>query len=36
MRRFDDATRKEREALIAEQYGGIFPAYEAFYIHSII
>lgn len=28
--------RKQREALVIDQYAGIFPAYEAFYIHSII
>ena len=36
MTKLDDVTRKEREVLVAEQYGGILPAYEAFYIHSII
>lgn len=28
--------RKEKEVLIARQYNGIYPVYEAFYIHSII
>lgn len=32
----DKDDRKEREARIALQYNGIFPAYEVFYIHSII
>jgi len=32
----DEDTRKQRAALIAEQYGGVYPVYEAFYIQSII
>lgn len=36
MPNLDENIRDERERLIAEQYRGIFPPYEAFYIHSII
>ncbi|MFG1424705.1 hypothetical protein [Roseixanthobacter glucoisosaccharinicivorans] len=36
MAKFDEEARKERGAMIAKQYRGIYPAYEAFYIHSII
>lgn len=36
MAQLDDDVRKEREALIAREYHGIYPAYEAFYIQSII
>lgn len=36
MAQLDENVRKEREALIVKQYGGIYPVYEAFYIHSII
>lgn len=36
MLRQEEDVRKEREALIAQQYGGIYPVYEAFYIRSII
>ena len=36
MSELDQETRKQREALIVDQYGGIYPVYEAFYIHSII
>lgn len=32
----DQETRKQREALIVDQYRGIYPVYEAFYINSII
>lgn len=32
----DEDVRKEREALIAREYHGIYPVYETFYIHSII
>ncbi|MDW9480461.1 hypothetical protein [Sinorhizobium meliloti] len=36
MAQLDEDVRKERETLIAKQYRGIYPVYEAFYIHSII
>lgn len=36
MAQLDEDARKEREAIIAKQYRGIYPVYEAFYIHSII
>ncbi|RWE82525.1 MAG: hypothetical protein EOS63_06840 [Mesorhizobium sp.] len=36
MERLDEDTRKQRETVIAGQYGGIYPPYEAFYIQSII
>ncbi len=36
MANLDRATRKQREDVIIEQYDGICPVYEAFYIHSII
>lgn len=36
MARPDKESLREREALIVDQYGGIYPVYEAFYIHSII
>ncbi len=36
MAELDKDVRKEREALIAREYHGIYPVYEAFYIHSII
>jgi hypothetical protein len=36
MKKLDDETRKKRETLVAGQYGGIFPPYEAFYIHSVL
>ncbi len=36
MAQIDGKIRKEKEALIAKQYRGIYPPYEAFYIHSII
>jgi len=36
MTKLDDAARIERENMIVEQYSGIYPPYEAFYIHSII
>ena len=36
MAELDQETRKQREALIVDQYDGIYPVYEAFYIHSII
>lgn len=32
----DKPTRERREAVIVEQYDGIYPVYEAFYINSII
>jgi hypothetical protein len=32
----DDDERKQREEIIANEYGGIYPVCEAFYIHSII
>jgi len=32
----DEDTQKGREALTVGQYGGIYPLYEAFYIHSVI
>jgi len=32
----DETQKAERATLIAQQYDGIFPAAEAFYIHSII
>lgn len=32
----DEQTRKEREAKLIEEYQGIYPMYEAFYIESII
>jgi hypothetical protein len=34
--KLDESTQKQRETIVTEQYGGIFSAYEAFYIHSII
>ncbi|MBO9448368.1 hypothetical protein [Ruegeria sp. R14_0] len=36
MSNLDEDVRKERETLIAIEYHGIYPVYEAFYIHSII
>ena len=36
MSNLDEDARKERAALIAGEYHGIYPVYEAFYIHSII
>lgn len=36
MEGLDQETRKQREAPIVDRYGGIYPVYEAFYIHSII
>lgn len=36
MKRLSEDIRKQREALIVGGYGGILPAFEAFYIHSII
>ncbi|MCR8550797.1 hypothetical protein M4578_23475 [Salipiger sp. P9] len=36
MAQLDEDGLKERETLIARQYQGIYPVYEAFYIHSII
>lgn len=36
MEELDEDTRKQREALIIGQFGGIYPVNEAFYIHSII
>ena len=36
MAQLDDDVRKKREALIAKEYHGILPVYEAFYIQSII
>lgn len=35
MERPNDNTREQRETLIASRWGGIYPPYEAFYIHSI-
>jgi hypothetical protein len=32
----DEAERQQRESTITEEYGRIYPIYEAFYIHSII
>lgn len=34
--KLDEVERKRREALIADEYGGMSPMFEAFYIHSII
>lgn len=36
MAELDEDARKERASLIAREYSGIYPVYEAFYIHSII
>jgi hypothetical protein len=36
LRHLDEKARKEREAVIVSQFGGIYPVYEAFYIQSII
>lgn len=36
MSQLDEDERRRRKALIAQEYGGIYPVYEAFYIHSII
>lgn len=32
----DKTTQEQRESVIVEQFDGIYPVYEAFYIHSII
>ncbi len=36
MKEVDKNVQKKREEIIAIEYDGIFPAYEIFYIHSII
>jgi hypothetical protein len=36
MENIDDETRKEQEAVVIADYGGILPYCEAFYIESII
>ena len=36
MEQVDEEALKDREGMIIREYSGIFPAYEAFYIHSII
>ncbi|MCA2008024.1 hypothetical protein [Tritonibacter mobilis] len=36
MARLDEDVRREREAMIAREYQGIYPINEVFYIHSII
>jgi hypothetical protein len=36
MARLDDDARNQRASIIAKQFHGIYPVYEAFYIHSII
>ncbi|KPF56209.1 hypothetical protein [Rhizobium sp. AAP116] len=36
MAKLDEEIRKEREVVVAKQYSGIYPVYEAFYIQSII
>lgn len=36
MVQLDEDARKQREVLIAEQYGGVYPVYKAFCIQSII